>query len=657
MTRDLRLLMVEDSEADAHLLVRELRRGGYDVSFERVQTGPALRAALKHGGWDIVISDCGMPGFNAMTALSITRAEAADLPFIVLSGTLDEDDAVEVLRAGASDFLTKQRIARLIPAVDRELREKAMRDEGRQSQQRIRVTEERFRTLLESAPDGMVIVGSDGRIAFVNNQTETLFGYTRLELVGQSIEVLVPAPLRAALRERRTSFFESPESEALAEGLELTALRKDGVEFPVEIRLSPARTAEGDVVTAAIRDVTARKHAEQALRDAEAQLRQAQKMEAVGTLAGGIAHDFNNVLSVILSYTGFLTDALNPADPLRTDVEEISKAAGRAVQLTRQLLAFSRKQAFSPRVMDPNEIVGGLEGMLRRVAGPDASFTLIPGRGVRHILADPGHIEQVVMNLVVNARDALQKGGQIRVETGGFELRDGRDPPCPGMRPGPYAVIGVSDTGIGMTPEIRGRIFEPFFTTKELGKGTGLGLAVVYGIVAQSAGFIEVESAPGKGTTFRVYFPVTTEKSGSEGSAPPPSLSTGVQAGGTETILLVEDDAHVRVAVATTLRRAGYTVIESENAGEALLACEQNPAPIDLMLTDVVMPRMTGRELAARLSQTRPEMKVVYMSGHVPASLLEQIEDASTIIEKPMTAAVLLGKVREVIDRKTDDGT
>jgi PAS domain S-box-containing protein len=646
MTRDLRLLMVEDSEADAHLLVRELRRGGYDVSFERVQTGPALRDALRRAPWDMVISDCGMPGFNAMTALTITRSEVTDIPFIVLSGTLDEEDAVEVLRAGANDFLTKQRIARLLPAVERELREKAVRDESKQSQKRIKVTEERFRTLLESAPDGMVIVGSDGRIAFVNNQTETLFGYSRQELVGELIEVLVPPHFRASLRLRRTSFFASSEPLSLGTGLELTALRRDGTEFPVEIRLSPARTAEGDVVTAAIRDVTARKDAERALRDAEAQLRHAQKMEAVGTLAGGIAHDFNNVLSVILSYAGFLTEALKPGDPLRADIDEISKAAGRAVNLTRQLLAFSRKQSFAPRVVDLNEIVTGIDGMLRRVTGADIELTLVPGRGVGTVLADPGHVEQVIMNLVVNARDATPKGGTIHVVTTALEVKDAVEAPCPNMSPGHYVVIEVRDTGVGMDIETRARIFEPFFTTKEIGKGTGLGLAVVYGIVTQSAGFIDVDTAPGAGTTFRVYFPRANAK-GTKESSPPPSSATG----GSETILLVEDDPQVRVAVATTLRRGGYTVIESENAGEALLICEGSAARIDLMLTDVIMPRMTGHELAARLSRTRPTMKVLYMSGHVPDALLEEAAASSSIIEKPMTAAALLGKVREVIER------
>ncbi|MGH7436689.1 MAG: ATP-binding protein, partial [Polyangiaceae bacterium] len=505
-----------------------------------------------------------------------------------------------------------------------------------------------FRTLLESAPDGIVIVGADGAIAFVNNQTELLFGYDRADLIGQPIEVLVPAQFRAPLRARRKAFFvESSEPIYVGADLELVGLRRDGTEFPVDVRLSPARTAEGDVVTAALRDVTARKKSEQALRNAEDQLRHAQKMEAVGTLAGGIAHDFNNVLSVILSYTGFLTDALTPGDPMRGDIDEIAKAAGRAVQLTKQLLAFSRKQTFAPRSVAPNEILKGIEGMLRRMGGGGVEIALVPGRGVGTILADPGQIEQVIMNLVVNARDAMPRGGVIRVETAIVDVVEDKEPPCANMEPGSYVTIQVADTGVGMDADTRARIFEPFFTTKETGKGTGLGLAVVYGIVVQSSGFITVDSAPAKGTTFRVYFPQQTTQEGHEPSVPPPTSA----AGGSETILLVEDDAQVRTAVATALRRSGYTVVESENAGEALLICEQLATPIDLLLADVVLPRMTGRELATRLSPTRPAMKVLYMSGHVPESLLDDPAVAGSIIEKPVTPANLLGKVREVIDR------
>jgi CheY-like chemotaxis protein len=285
------------------------------------------------------------------------------------------------------------------------------------------------------------------------------------------------------------------------------------------------------------------------------------------------------------------------------------------------------------------------------MGGGGVEIALVPGRVVGTVLADPGQIEQVIMNLIVNARDAMPRGGVIRVETTIVDVVDGREPPCPDMPPGGYVLLQVADTGVGMDAETRARIFEPFFTTKESGKGTGLGLAVVYGIVVQSSGYIAVDSAPEKGTTFRVYFPRQSARDGQESrepSAPPPSSARG----GSETVLLVEDDAQVRTAVAITLRRSGYTVLESENAGEAMLVCEQMTT-IDLLLTDVVLPRMTGRELATRLSPSRPAMKVLYMSGHLPESLLDDPTVAGSIVEKPVSAATLLGKVREVIDRET----
>ncbi len=523
---------------------------------------------------------------------------------------------------------------------------RAVRNEGGHSQRRIKVLEERFRILLESAPDGMVIVGSDGRIAFVNAKVESLFGFSRDEVVGQPVEILVPLERRAALRERFARPFESFEPGPALAGLDLLALRRDGTEFPVEIHLSHARTADGGVVTAAIRDVTERGHAEERLRRTQEQLRQVQKMEAVGKLAGGIAHDFNDVLSVILSYAGFLTDAVKTDDELRSDVDEIRKAADRAVHLTRQLLAFSKEQSFTPRAVSLNEIVVGLEKMLGRMAGDAVDLTFVSDPLLGMVRADPGQLEQVVMNLVVNARDAMPGGGHIVIETTRVDLAAGQAPPRPEMEAGEYAVLAVTDTGIGMDQATRERVFEPFFTTKEKGKGTGLGLSVVYGIVAQSGGHVVVDSEPGKGTTFRVFLPRTAETADASMSAPPSQA-----AGGSESVLLVEDDDQVRVVVATILRRNGYTVVEARNAGEAFFACGQHTVPIDLLLTDVVMPRMNGHELAARLLASHAGMKVLFMSGHPESERLDADVPVFDHLEKPVTADALLRRVRAVLDR------
>jgi PAS domain S-box-containing protein len=645
--RALRLLLVEDSEADAELLLRELGRGGYAVASERVEDAASMKAALARATWDLVISDCSMPNFSAFSALGLVRGAGGDLPFIVISGTLDEDDASELFRAGASDFLVKGKLARLLPAVERELQEKKARDAERRSEARIKVSEERFRRLLESAPDAMVIAVDDDRIGLVNGQTEMLFGYSREELIGQPIEILVPPRYRAANRAGRTGIFAQSDSRPMGTGLEIFALRKDLTEFPAEISLSLASTAEGGVLTVAIRDITKRRRTEQALQRTEEQLRQAQKMEAVGALAAGVAHDFNNILSIVLSYAGFVLDQLAPSDQMHADVEEIRKAGERAVHLTRQLLAFSRQQAVDPRVVSLNEIARGLEKMLRRVGGEAVELTFIPAHSLGMVRADPGHIEQVLMNLVVNARDAMPTGGQITIETANVDLDEVYASAHPGLASGQYVTIGVSDTGTGMDAATRERVFEPFFTTKEMGKGTGLGLSVVYGIVKQSGGYVHVNSETGKGTTFTVYLPRIDEDV-PESILPPPPLTT---LRGSEAILLVEGDEQLRAIEATILRRSGYSVVEAQNGGEAFLACERHQGAIGLLLTDVVMPRMNGIELATRLAPMQPQMRVLYMSGRVDNSRLhEQALSSGAYLQKPITPDSLLRKVREVLD-------
>ena len=645
--KSLRLLLVEDCEADAELLLRELKRGGYAVASERVEDAASMKAALARATWDLVISDCSMPTFSAISALALARGAGSDLPFIVVSGTLDEDDAAELFRAGASDFLVKGKLARLLPAVDRELQERKARDAEHRSEARIKVSEERFRRLLESAPDAMVIAVDDDRIAIVNGQTETLFGYSREELIGQPIEVLVPPRYRAANRAGRTGVFAQSDSRPMGTGLEIFALRKDLTEFPAEMSLSLANTAGGGILTVAIRDITKRRRMEQALQRTEEQLRQAQKMEAVGALAAGVAHDFNNILSIVLSYAGFLLDQLAPSDQMHADVEEIRKAGERAVHLTRQLLAFSRQQAVDPRVVSLNEIGRGLEKMLRRVAGEAVELTFIPAHSLGMVRADPGHIEQVLMNLVVNAHDAMPSGGKITIETANVDLDAIYTSTQPGLTAGQYVVIRVADTGTGMDASTRERIFEPFFTTKDKGKGTGLGLSVVYGIVKQSGGHVQVISEPGKGTSFTLYFP-RIDAEVPESILPPPPLTT---LRGTEAILLVEGDEQLRAIEATILRRSGYSVVEAQNGGEAFLACERHEGSIGLLLTDVVMPRMSGIELASRLAPMQPNMRVLYMSGRVDSSSLQDLALSSgAYLQKPITPDSLLRKVREVLD-------
>ncbi|MBI4401803.1 MAG: response regulator [Nitrospirae bacterium] len=388
-------------------------------------------------------------------------------------------------------------------------------------------------------------------------------------------------------------------------------------------------------------------------RELEAQFLQAQKMEAVGHLAGGIAHDFNNLLTVIMGYSGMLLQALPPGDPQRVHVELIKKAGERTAGLARQLLAFSRKQVLQPRILDVNEVVSSMSPMLQRLIREDIALRTVPGMGLGRVKADPGQLEQVIMNLVLNARDAMPRGGRLTIETSNVELDAAYARRHVSVTPGPYVMLAVSDTGVGMDAETEARIFEPFFTTKEQGKGTGLGLSTVYGIVKQSGGSVWVYSEPGEGTTFKIYLPRVTEEP--EGDVPvqePAELPRGA-----ETILLIEDEAMVRELASTVLEAAGYEVLQAENGSEALRVCQEHAGPIHLMVTDVVMPEMSGREAADRLASLQPGMKVLFLSGYTDNAIVHHgiLDPDTAFLQKPFTPDALTRKVRQVLDAPRRD--
>ncbi|HWZ88216.1 MAG TPA: ATP-binding protein [Polyangiaceae bacterium] len=497
------------------------------------------------------------------------------------------------------------------------------------------MTDELLRGVFDGALDAIVIVDRAGLLVDANPAAAELFGVRREELSGKPLRSLVQSPegLSAAW------------AELLAAGRkrgELSVTGPNGVTRQVEY--SATANVQPGFDLAILRDVSERG----TLRRTEEQLRQAQKMEAVGSLAGGIAHDFNNLLSIILSFSGLALDALAAGTPARADVEQIVIAARRAASLTRQLLTFSRQQIVEPQVLDLNLRVSALQRMLARLLGENIHLRIAAEPNLGMIYADPGHVDQVIMNLAVNARDAMAEGGTLLIETRRAILDEEYAAEHPQVPPGQYVCLAVTDTGSGMDAATQERIFEPFFTTKEQGKGTGLGLSMVFGIVKQSGGHIEVDSKPLRGSSFKVYLP-RTERAPVVRTIPVPAAGN---ARGTETILVVEDDDALRAAVRTVLSKHGYRVLEAQNGAEALLVSDQYRAPIALLLTDVVMPRMNGRELVALLMPTRTDLKVLYMSGYAENTVVTHgtLDEGLAYLAKPVTPEVLVQKVREVLD-------
>jgi two-component system cell cycle sensor histidine kinase/response regulator CckA len=645
LNEGIRLLLVEDSSSDAKLIVHQLRRGGIVLEFERVEDAAAMRAALDRGPWDAIVSDWSMPQFSALGALDVLIETGLDLPFIIVSGTVGEEAAVEAMRAGADDYVIKDNLARLVPVLERELRESKSRAIRRDIEKALRESETRFRRLAESGIIGIVVADVRGKILDANEAYLEMVGYSREEVLAGVVRWsdLTPRDLQH-LADRAT---EQLKESGVARPWETEVLRKDLIRVPILVGVAMLDPSKWIAFTA---DLTPRKRAEEALRNSESQLRQAQKMEAVGRLAGGVAHDFNNMLSVILSYGDLILADLKPGDSVRDDVEEIRKAAKRAADLTRQLLMFSRQQVLEPKVLDLNDLLASTDKMLQRILGEDVDLVLRVGASLGWVRVDPSSMDQVIMNLVVNARDAMPTGGKLTIETDNVVLDEAYARAHFGVKPGPHVTLVVKDTGVGMDEATMAHIFEPFFTTKEKGKGTGLGLSTVFGIVQQSGGTIWVQSEIGKGTAFRIFLPrVDAALETFESYGAPTTLR------GTETILLVEDEDQVRNVAREILRGHGYHVIEARHPGEALLISEERLETIHLLLSDVVMPHMSGPQLAKRLAPTRPAMKVLCMSGYSDDSIFRHgVESAEMgYLQKPITPETLTRKVREVLDAPT----
>jgi PAS domain S-box-containing protein len=588
-------------------------------------------------------------GYTQEALLSMTLADLRSVPDLTqMRQLLNEANSGEVAgmtwhcRKDGSRFLAEYR-SRVLAFAGRDARITVITDiTARQEAEQMRSL---LGSIVQSSNDAIVSKNIDGSITSWNSAAERLFGYSAAEAIGKSINLIIPPHLFS----EEQALLRSVAAGERLEHYETVRRRKDGSLVHVSLSLAPILDGAGQVIGASktARDLTAQRAAAAALRRTEEQLRQTQKMEAVGRLAGGVAHDFNNLLSVILGTSGLILEGLNGNDPLRVDVTDIQAAALRAAALTRQLLVFSRQQVLAPRVLDLNDALAGMDTMLHRLVGEDVDVVLLPGAGLGRIHADASNVDQVILNLIVNARDAMPRGGKLTIETRNIDLDAEYAGQHLGVRPGPHVMLAVSDTGIGMDQATQARIFEPFFTTKAVGKGTGLGLSTVLGIAQQSGGSVWVYSEPGAGTTFKVYFPRV--ESGVDLDRPSLALAA---LRGHETVLLVEDQDQVRAVAQAILKRSGYQVLAARLADEALLLCEQHQGVIDLLLTDVVMPQLSGVELAKRVALTRPNVRVLYMSGYTDDSIIRHgvLQSEMAFLQKPFTPESLSLKVKEVLN-------
>jgi two-component system cell cycle sensor histidine kinase/response regulator CckA len=759
----LRVLLLEDSFADAELILDGLRQGGYEPLARRVVSLREMLEALSDGSWQIVLLDYTLEGGGtALEALAALADFDVDLPAILISGVIGEEEAADALRAGARDFVNKGNLTRLVPAIARELEQveaRRQRGEGeealRQSEQRLRLalqaggmgswewdlvsgrlhwsemlelmfglepgafggtyaefielvhpddrelvgasveealahdspavvyralwpdgtirwherksqrvrgadgrsqamagvtfdvtereeaaqslreSEERFRLIAEHARDLIALLDAEGRFRYVSPSWESVLGFPADSLLGTTASELVHPDDwpkgrqwgKGELRELRVRT--STETWLWLEGLSYVITGRAESHFAVIAR-----------------DISERRHAEIAREKLEVELRQSQKMDAVGQLAGGIAHDFNNLLTVIGGYTEILLGRLGREAEGSREIAEISKAAGQAARLTRQLLAFSRKQLIEPKPLDLNRVVYETQTMLERVVGENIEFSMTLAEDLGTISADNGQIEQIIMNLVVNARDAMPDGGKLLLATGNVTLEGASIEGRRDTTRADHVVLTVTDTGEGMDAATIVRIFEPYYTTKERGAGTGLGLATVDGIVEQSGGHIDVDSEPGVGTTVRIYFPRVAAKA--EAFSPRPSDDRSLL--GSETVLLVEDEEVLRELARQILELYGYTVLLAPNGAAGLELAQNHPDPIQLLMTDILMPKMGGIELAERLAALRPELKVLYTSGYADSGGSSKRVAGAGYLEKPYAMEELARTVRELLD-------
>jgi PAS domain S-box-containing protein len=628
------VLIVEDDVGVAALEQRRLERSGFAVLTAATAEEALLR--LKESDVALMLLDYRLPGdVDGIDFYGRVKEAGHDVPVILVTAFSNEATVIRALRVGVRDFVSKSLdfLDYLPVAVGRVLDQVGTERQLAESQARLRVSQERFEAFMNNSPTVAFLMDEEGRHLYVNRPWEVQFGRGREQWMGKSAADLWSAEVAALLREH--------DREVLAAGkpLEVSETVPDARGSPRQwlVYKFPVPDTSGRPLLGGIAlDVTEKKKL-------EARLAQAQRLESIGVLAGGVAHDFNSLLTVILGNAELLLLDIKADDPAREMVAGITKAGELAALLVRQLLAFSRRQLFVPQVLDLNALVTDTEKILRRHVGPDIYMTTALDPAVYRVKADPGQLEQVLMNLVLNARDAMPEGGHLVIETRNVLLDEAHAERYPPARPGSYAVLSVADSGVGMDEALKARIFEPFFTTKEPGKGTGLGLSTVYGIVTQTGGHIEVSSHPGHGSTFRVYLPRADQPAPAR---PPGETAPAVR--GQETVLLVEHEERSRRMARYVLEANGYTVLLAQDGVEAMQVAQRHTGKVHLLLTDVVTPTMSGRKLAEQLTAQRPGLKVLFLSDYVNVAQLKA--DDADMLAKPVSVSVLAKKVREVLD-------
>jgi PAS domain S-box-containing protein len=637
------ILHLEDDPMDVELVRARLEENDLACRITRVQTRVEFEAALGEDRLDIILADYRLPAYDGLSALRFAQKQRPEVPFIFVSGTMGEDAAIEALTRGATDYVLKDKLSRLVPAVRRALQESRDRRERKRAEMALAQSEVKMRYILDSVDEGFIVVDREYRILSANKAFCNWVGLSEKQVIGSRCHELThqqaqpcftlgeDCPVKSTFEtgERHVAFHTHPD--------------RTGTQNHLELKAYPMTDASGSItsVIETINDVTEK-------RKLQEQLVQSQKMESVARLAGGVAHDFNNMLSIIIGHTELALEQTEPSQPLFADLTEIRKAGERSAALVKQLLAFARKQTVSPKVLDLNKTVAGLLKMLRPLIGENIDLDWRPGEDLLPVKIDPSQIDQLLANLCVNARDAIDGVGKITIETGMVAIDSDFCAAHPDLVPGEYVSLSVSDDGSGMPRNILDNLFEPFFTTKEVGRGTGLGLSTVYGIIKQNNGSIQVDSEPGRGTTFKLYLPRHTvepiEAQRYDGKEMPP--------GGHETILLVEDEASILNMAQLILEKLGYRVLTAERPSEAIRLAQEHDREIRLLIVDVIMPEMNGRDLAKQVDTLCPELACLFMSGYSGDVISHHgmLDEEVHFIQKPFSLQDLATKVRRILD-------